>query len=63
MTAPMRESARLRHKLVALKLPLTVNIVIHRANIERIDDLVAMALDAGASRVEIAHVQYWQIAS
>ena len=46
-------------QVVALKLPLTVNIVIHRANIARIDDLVAMALDVGASRVEIAHVQYY----
>src|SRR5579862_9191650 len=45
--------------VVALKLPLTANIVIHRANIERVDDLVAMALDMGASRVEIAHVQYY----
>jgi PqqA peptide cyclase len=45
--------------VVALKLPLTVNIVIHRANIARVDELVAMALDMGASRVEIAHVQYY----
>jgi PqqA peptide cyclase len=45
--------------VVALKLPLTANIVIHRANIERVDELVAMALDMGASRVEIAHVQYY----
>jgi pyrroloquinoline quinone biosynthesis protein E len=35
-------------EVVALKLPLTANIVIHRANIERIDELVAMALDMGA---------------
>src|SRR5579885_957585 len=45
--------------VAALKLPLTVNIVIHRANITRIDELVAMALDMGASRVEIAHVPYY----
>jgi PqqA peptide cyclase len=45
--------------VVALKLPLTANIVIHRANIARVDELVAMALDMGASRVEIAHVQYY----
>jgi pyrroloquinoline quinone biosynthesis protein E len=45
--------------VAALRLPLTVNIVIHRANISRIDELVAMALDMGASRVEIAHVQYY----
>src|SRR5277367_3230425 len=46
-------------EVVALKLPLTANIVIHRANIDRIDELVAMALDMGAARVEIAHVQYY----
>ncbi len=46
-------------EVVALKLPLTANIVIHRANIERVDELVAMALDMGAARVEIAHVQYY----
>src|SRR5215813_4759170 len=40
--------------VVALKLPLTVNAVIHRANIARVEDLVTMALDMGASRVEIA---------
>src|SRR5580658_6486140 len=45
--------------VVALKLPLTANIVIHRANIERVDELVTMAIDMGASRVEIAHVQYY----
>src|ERR1700719_5102830 len=45
--------------VVALRLPLTANIVIHRANIARIDELVTMALDMGASRVEIAHVQYY----
>jgi len=46
-------------QVVALKLPLTVNIVIHRANIVRIEEQVALALDMGAARVEIAHVQYY----
>jgi PqqA peptide cyclase len=45
--------------VVALKLPLTVNAVIHRANIARVENLVTMALDMGAARVEIAHVQYY----
>src|SRR5215813_1260904 len=45
--------------VIGLKLPLTVNIVVHRANISRVDELVAMALDMGASRAEIAHVQYY----
>jgi pyrroloquinoline quinone biosynthesis protein E len=46
-------------EVVRLRLPLTVNAVIHRANIERIGDLIALALSLGASRVEIAHVQYY----
>jgi pyrroloquinoline quinone biosynthesis protein E len=40
-------------------IPLTVNAVIHRANIERVDAMVALALTLGAKRVEIAHVQYY----
>jgi pyrroloquinoline quinone biosynthesis protein E len=46
-------------EVVALKLPLTVNAVIHRANIARIADLVELALAVGATRIEIAHVQYY----
>jgi pyrroloquinoline quinone biosynthesis protein E len=42
-----------------LKIPLTINVVVHRANIERIADMVELALSLGASRVEIAHVQYY----
>jgi PqqA peptide cyclase len=45
--------------VTALGIPLTANIVIHRANIGRIDALLSLALDMGASRVEIAHVQYY----
>jgi len=45
--------------VVALKIPLTVNVVVHRANIDRIADMVALALKLGGSRVEIAHVQYY----
>ena len=55
----MCASARSPPTWCALKLPLTANIVIHRANIARVDELVTMALDMGASRVEIAHVQYY----
>jgi pyrroloquinoline quinone biosynthesis protein E len=40
-------------------LPLTVNAVMHRANIDHIGAMVALALELGATRVEIAHVQYY----
>jgi pyrroloquinoline quinone biosynthesis protein E len=46
-------------EVVRLKLPLTVNAVMHRANIEHVEDMVALALKLGAKRVEIAHVQYY----
>jgi pyrroloquinoline quinone biosynthesis protein E len=46
-------------EVVRLRLPLTVNAVVHRANIERIFEMVDLALALGASRVEIAHVQYY----
>jgi pyrroloquinoline quinone biosynthesis protein E len=42
-----------------LGMPLTVNMVVHRANIERIEAMVELALALDASRVEIAHVQYY----
>jgi pyrroloquinoline quinone biosynthesis protein E len=49
----------LADRLVALKIPLTVNCVVHRANIDRITAMVELAVSLGASRVEIAHVQYY----
>lgn len=46
-------------------LPLTVNAVIHRANIFRAGDMVRLAVALGARRVEIAHTQYygWALAN
>jgi pyrroloquinoline quinone biosynthesis protein E len=46
-------------EVVRLGLPLTVNMVVHRANIGRVDAMVELALSLGATRVEIAHVQYY----
>ena len=46
-------------EVVRLGLPLTVNVVIHRANIERIPEMVELAVALQASRIEIAHVQYY----
>ena len=41
-----------------LGLPLTMNVVLHRANLDEIDELVALAEDVGASRLELANTQY-----
>jgi pyrroloquinoline quinone biosynthesis protein E len=40
-------------------LPLTVNAVIHRANVARAGAMVELAIALGARRVEIAHTQYY----
>lgn len=42
-----------------LGLALTINAVIHRANIDRVAALVEVAASLGAGRVEIAHAQYY----
>ncbi len=52
-------------KLVAARLikdaglPLTLNFVVHRQNLDNLPGMLAMAEDLGASRTEIAHVQYY----
>src|SRR5262249_2693584 len=46
-------------EVVRHKLLLTVNAVVHRANIDRIADMVDLALSLGASRIEIGRVQYY----
>ena len=40
-------------------LPLTVNAVIHRGNVEDAPRMVDLAVELGARRVEIAHTQYY----
>ncbi|WP_119165928.1 pyrroloquinoline quinone biosynthesis protein PqqE [Algihabitans albus] len=42
-----------------LGLPLTLNCVIHRHNIDELDKLLELALTLGAHRLEIAHAQYY----
>src|SRR5205814_6834579 len=46
-------------EVVRRNLLLTVNAVVHRANIDRMAEMVYLALALGASRIEIAHVQYY----
>ena len=40
-------------------LPLTVNAVVHRANIDQVPILIDLAVRLGAKRIEIAHAQYY----
>ena len=40
-------------------LPLSINIVLHRQNIVRFEEMVVQAVNAGATRIELAHVQFY----
>ena len=48
-----------------LDFPLTINCVLHRQNLDRIEELLDLALDLGAQRLELANTQYygWAIAN
>ncbi|SDB46684.1 pyrroloquinoline quinone biosynthesis protein PqqE [Belnapia rosea] len=53
-----------RH-VAAAGLPLTLNAVVHRQNLDRLPQMIALALELGAGRLEVAHVQYygWALAN
>ena len=42
-----------------LDFPLTINCVLHRQNLDRIEELLELALDLGAQRLELANTQYY----
>jgi pyrroloquinoline quinone biosynthesis protein E len=50
-----REGARLVREI---GIPLTVNAVVHRQNLDRLPALIELAVELGAARLEVAHVQY-----
>jgi pyrroloquinoline quinone biosynthesis protein E len=51
-----QEAARL---VRALGWPLTVNVVLHRGNVDRVAELIALAEELGAERLELANVQFY----
>jgi pyrroloquinoline quinone biosynthesis protein E len=54
-------AAKLRAARVvrALGLPLTLNVVLHRLNIDRVGRIIALAEALGARRLELASTQYY----
>jgi len=50
------EAARMVREL---GFPLTVNVVLHRGNIERLEHLIGLAEELGAERIELANTQYY----
>lgn len=46
-------------EIAGRKIGLTINAVVHRRNLVRLSEIIAMAEELGAGRLEIAHVQYY----
>ena len=48
-----------------LGLPLTMNTVLHRENLDRVEEIIALAEKVGADRLELANTQYlgWALAN
>jgi pyrroloquinoline quinone biosynthesis protein E len=42
-----------------LELPLTVNAVMHRQNLHQLEEIIELAVDLDADRLEVANVQYY----
>jgi PqqA peptide cyclase len=53
-----KKRAAMRH-VKAAGLALTVNAVVHRQNLSELDALIDLAVNEGAERLEVAHVQYY----
>jgi pyrroloquinoline quinone biosynthesis protein E len=39
--------------------PLTINAVVHRQNVDHLEEIIELAVACGAKRLEVAHVQYY----
>jgi pyrroloquinoline quinone biosynthesis protein E len=56
---------QLAHWVGEFGLPLTINAPVHRQNLDRLAEIIDFAVDVGAGRVEVAHIQYygWALAN
>ena len=54
-----REKIEVARLIGQIGFPLTLNVVIHRMNIAEIPELIALALELGANRLELANTQFY----
>lgn len=50
---------KLAFQVRELGLALTINAPIHRHNIDRLPQIIDFAVEVGAQRIEVAHIQYY----
>ena len=53
------QKLRVLHWLRRYRIAVTLNFVIHRRNLDQIEEMLAIAESSCATRVEFAHVQYY----
>jgi pyrroloquinoline quinone biosynthesis protein E len=53
------QKLRVLEWLKKVRVALTLNFVIHRHNIDQIDEMLSIAESSSATRIEFAHVQYY----
>jgi len=54
-----RKKLEVAERIRAAGLPLTANFVVHRQNLANLESMIALGVNLGAERIEIAHVQYY----
>lgn len=54
-----RKKLAAAQRIIAAGLPLTLNFVIHRLNIDRVEEMILLGEEQQATRIEIAHAQYY----
>lgn len=59
MSGAMAKKRESIQRVTEAGLALTINAVIHRQNLDEMDKAISFALEAGAERLELAHVQYY----
>lgn len=50
---------QIAEKICRRRVAFTINIVVHRQNLDRLEEMITFAEQSGAQRLEIAHVQYY----
>ncbi|MBV9689547.1 MAG: pyrroloquinoline quinone biosynthesis protein PqqE [Ktedonobacteraceae bacterium] len=58
-TPSFQKKVRAARLVKALGFPLTLNVVLHRRNIEQIGPILALAEELAADRIELANTQYY----
>jgi PqqA peptide cyclase len=58
-TTTHTQKLRVLNWLGSRRVAVTLNFVVHRNNLDQLEEMLAIAEDSSASRVEFAHVQYY----